>query len=415
MVSPEQTHAAEEAGDWSDYVVRDDLLITPKKDPPGCVVADEVAGTSYELGEREYFLFQQLEHPRQSVALAALVSGKFNQRCSARDIDEFRALLHGWNLLRLVGPDGNPINVGKDGLEASLDDSAPPPASPNRWHVFNPEKYLDVLTEVLYPVRYLFVASVPFFFCLGIILVARHYSLFLQAVGKSTQEFGFVGKLLMTTITVNVVAQIARGCVARQAGLRVKSAGIFLEIGLIPRFNAHIEANGPVARRTRLWLSATTPLVRFASFGVGVAVWWMARYNETLSFIGVAIAAISFIGLAFSANPLWRTDGAAFFSALLDVPDLRLRSHRMVWDLFRRKPAVLSRHGRAFRRLVIFGLLSILFFYAAFIYIAYDVFDQFERQWNGAGVVLWLVLVIYCGWSIYRMTSFQRSASQRRK
>jgi len=427
-VSDKQTQAGNDgvAGELSDFVLRDDLIITATGEPSGCIVADELNGRTYEFAEKECFLLRQLVHPRGSVELAVLVAGKFKERCSPREIDEFRRVLHGWNLLRPARPSSADeadwavtLDVSDEveaaTAEAVADEGAPPPASPNRWHLFKPQKILDVLTEALYPLRHIFIAAVPLFFFLGLILVARHYALFIDAVGRSTQQFGFIGKLLMTTITVNILAQIARGCVARQAGLSVTSAGIFLELGLIPRFNVQIEPQGPVPRRTRLWLSATTPLVRLASFGFGVALWWMARYSTTLSLIGVTIAAISFIGLAFSANPLWRTDGAAFFSALLDVPDLRLRSHRLFWDLFRRKPAVLSRHGRSFRRLALFGLLSLLFFYAAFIYIAYDVFRRFEKDWQGAGVALWLALVIYCGWSIWRMTSFQRSQSQRRR
>jgi hypothetical protein len=427
-VSDKQTQAGNDgvAGDLSDFVLRDDLIITASGEPAGCIVADELHGRTYEFAEKECFLLRQLVRPRGSVELAVLVSAKFKERCRPGDIDDFRGMLHGWNLLRPVRPasadeaDWAGSEDVSDEVEAAIaetggDQEAPPPASPNRWHLFKPQKILDVLTEAFYPLRYLFIASVPLLFLLGLILVARHYSLFIDAVGRSTQQFGFIGKLLMTTITVNILAQIARGCVARQAGLSTTSAGIFLELGLIPRFNVQIEPQGPVPRHTRLWLSATTPLVRLASFGFGVALWWMARYSTTLSLIGVTIAAISFIGLAFSANPLWRTDGAAFFSALLDVPDLRLRSHRLFWDLFRRKPAVLSRHGRGFRRLAIFGMLSLLFFYAAFIYIAYDVFRRFESSWEGAGVVLWLAVCIYAGWSIWRMTSFQRSQSQRRR
>lgn len=427
-MSDKRTQAGKDgvAGAFSDFVLRDDLIITATGEPAGCIVVDGRHGQTYEFAEKECFLLRQLVRPRRSVELAVLISGKFKERCSPHDIDDFRRMLHGWNLLRPVrlpsaedADWADHADVGGE-VEAALaatggEEGPPPPASPNRWHLFRPQKILDVLTEAFYPLRHLFIASVPLLFLLGLILVARHYGLFIDAVGRSTQQFGFIGKLLMTTITVNIVAQIARGCVARQAGLSTTSAGIFLEVGLIPRFNIQIEPQGPVPRRTRLWLSATTPLVRLASFGIGVALWWMARYSTTLSLIGVTIAAISFIGLAFSANPLWRTDGAAFFSALLDVPDLRLRSHRLFWDLFRRKPAVLSRHGRGFRRLAIFGLLSLLFFYAAFIYIAYDVFRRFERSWEGAGVVLWLAICIYVAWSIWRMTSFQRRQSQQRR
>lgn len=402
-------------------VLRDDLRVRTTSDPPGCVVEDPVLGASYEFGPREHFLLRQLRHPRSSEEIAARFTANFGDACTAAEVDDFRRMLAGWNLLRSPDEAGGEIEAMlEDGAAAAGDEpdaAAGGPeylATPNRLHLGDPRPMLDFFADILAIFRPLFVLSVPVLVVLGVTVMIRHYSAYMDSVELSTRQYGFIGKLLLTTITVNIFAQFVRGIYARQAGLNVPSFGIFMELGLIPRFNMQVVPDGPIPRKTRLWLSAMTPLCRMAAFGFGVLVWRLARPGSNLSLLGATIAGISLIGLIFSANPLWRTDGAAFFSALLDVPELRTRAQRMFWDAFRRKPPVLHRHGKRFRRLAIYGMLSIIFLYLAFGYIALDAFDRLEKSFNGAGVALWLAICAYAGYSIWRVQRAGREQARQR-
>lgn len=400
-------------------VLRDDLRISAVADAPGCVVEDPVLGRRYEFGEREHFLLQQLRHPHSAEEIAARFTGAFGDPCRAEDVDEFRRMLGGWHLLRAPDEPGGDLEamLGEAGDEAADPEEERGPeylATPNRLHLGDPRPMLDFLADILGIFRPLFLLSVPVLVLLGVTVMVRHYSAYLDAVELSTRQYGFIGKLLLTTITVNIFAQFIRGIYARQAGLNVPSFGIFMELGLIPRFNMQVVPDGPIPRETRLWLSAMTPLCRLASFGLGILIWRLAHPGSNLSLLGATIAGISLIGLIFSANPLWRTDGAAFFSALLDVPDLRTRAQRMFWDSFRRKPPVLSRHGKSFRRLAIYGMLSVIFLYLAFGYIALDAFERLEKNFDGAGVALWLAIIAYAGYSIWRVQRAGREQARKR-
>jgi hypothetical protein len=404
----------------SGWVLRDDLLVRTTTDPPGCVVEDPLRGASYEFGPREHFLLLQLRRPHPSEEIAAKFSGTFGDACSAADVDGFRRMLADWHLLRSEDDPGGEIEAMlEEGAAAATDDpeaAAGPEylATPNRLHLFDPRPMLDFFADILSIFRPLFVLSVPVLVVLGVTVMIRHYSAYMDSVELSTRQYGFIGKLLLTTITVNIFAQFVRGIYARQAGLNVPSFGIFMELGLIPRFNMQVVPSGPIPRKTRLWLSAMTPLCRMAAFGLGILIWRLAHPGSNLSLLGATIAGISLIGLIFSANPLWRTDGAAFFSALLDVPELRTRAQRMFWDSFRRKPPVLQRHGKRFRRLAIYGMLSIIFLYLAFGYIALDAFDRLEKNFDGAGVALWLAICAYAGYSIWRVQKAGREQARQR-
>lgn len=378
----------------------------------GCEIHDPESGETYEFGSIEQFLIEQFRHPYKIDEVCSKCNSQFGLQYTNEDISEFLGLLAKWKLLREEdGPsDGSALSAGdkEDKSEKLSSEYTKYLDRPNRWHLFNPQSLLDGLNRLLQPVHFM-IWLVPVVFTLGVITVMHNFSAFLSDVSKVSSSFGFFGKLILSTFTVNIVSQAGRGLVARYHGLAAPSLGIWLELGLIPRFNLQIIPKGRLTRRTRLWLSATPTLVRLWLFGVGILMWLLTRPSLTLSAIGAELAFVSFIGLAFSANPLWRGDGVNFLSALLDYPDLRERSHGAFWRLFVKRPAAIERHSRRPIALGLFGLFSILFFLAVFGFIAYSVFHSLETRYQGVGAALFLLLSAYVSFTIHRNTKAKKN------
>lgn len=388
--------------------LRSDLNILSVSPDAGCRVVDGVSGVHYDFGKKEAFLLRRLGSGASPRQLAEDFSRHFGQDCSAEDIVAFLQLLQSWDLLvGSVPPAAGPVEEENDSAYLWR---------PNRFHLFNPQKLLDVLLDLLQPLRFVFPVLAGLLFVVGCIMALRHYDSLASAITSSFKEYGVVGKLLVTTATVNLASQVARGLVARHFCMATPSFGIWLELGLVPRFNLQIIPGRHITRKTRLWLSATSTLVRISMFGGGVLLWHMAIYSRGLSSFAALVSFIAFVGLAFSANPFWRSDGVNFFSALLRIPDLRERSHRMFWSLFSRKPPAVARHTtRRLGGMALFGMCSIFFLYAVFGYVAYSVFRALEKSFQGAGVALALMLFGYIGFSMSRAHKAKKAGKGRMK
>lgn len=381
------------------HLLRNDILIAPSSD--GCELTDERTGKTYEFGEVEYYLIEQFRSSYCVDEVAACCNKRFDQKFSATDVDEFLHLLATWGLL---GHSSNasllePKALSDKGESADAEELG---GQPNRWHLFNPQGLFDVLNRGLVPVRKL-VWLTPLMFIFGLITMMSNWDAFFADLSDAFFRFGLVGRLLFAAITVNLISQVLRGLVARYFQLRTPSLGVILFLGLIPRFNVQVKAEGEPSRNARLWLTSISITTRLLLFGFAALLWGTMRSSgSSLAFVGVELALLSVVGLILVANPLWRGDGVNFLSAWLDVPHLQKRSKRAMLSFFIRQPEVLTRHTKHRIALGLFGLAAATFFLVIVVFLAYTIFRILEAQFQGAGVALFLLLVAYVSLTVKR-------------
>jgi putative peptide zinc metalloprotease protein len=395
-------------------LLRSDLIVTPTQNPPGCSVRDERSGEVYEFGAVENFLLSRLRRPYRTEDLSKECNDRFDLNYSSQDIEEFIEMLAGWELLqdgrRQSASPKDKIDIPHD-VDEEIAAAAPPvgeesgPRRPGGWHLFNPEALLDGLNTLLGPLRFL-VWLVPIAFVIGGLAVMFHWNVFLADVVSARAHFGILGRLALVALTISLADQIARGMVARHHGLSTPSFGVTLGLGLIPRFNIQIASADASDRKTRLWLYGVPTLVRIGLFGASTLMWSMNRASASfLATLGAELALLSAMVLLLGSNPLWRGDGSRFLSVLFDVPDIQERSRRALFGFFVKRPAVIERYSKNVHLLGLFGLVSMAFLLVVLGFLALmilRVFLSLEERFQGAGVALFVLAVVYIAFSIRR-------------
>lgn len=369
--------------------LRPDLKIMAKLDSGGCLVVDERSGQEYEFGEVEHWLIEGIRAGKTAEVLQRECNVRFSLDYQPEDILEFLRLLSQWGLMAKVEEDS-----------VSPQPLLPQPLPSGHWHWFNPHALFGLLLQVFYPLRIL-VWLTPLAFAIGAACIAARPEAFKTDLAGAYTHFGILGRLLFAALSVNLASQLVRGMVARHFSLGASSFGMVLAFGCIPRFSVHLVPDGQPDRHVRLWLNATSTLVRLWLFTLGAVTWAVLRHNGSmLALVGVELALISLVGLLFVANPLWNGDGARFLSALLGSRDLHRQARNALQAFFIRSPAVIARHQKNSLVLGVLGLFSILVTFCFFIFVGYKSFIYLESRYHGTGVILFLLVGGYVSFKL---------------
>lgn len=400
-------------------LLRDDIIISPRLDEPGCLMLDQPTGEEYEFGEVEHFLLERFRQPCDLDQLCGELNTRFGLTYSIDDLESFLNLLEEWGLLRNHGasplpkpslPDNGPNEP--DALTGSFSIDL---KQPNRWHLFNPERFFDGSNR-LFPRMCWLIWLTPILVAFGVSTVLLKYDAFIADYAIASIRFGVLPRLILAVFTINLATQIVRGIVARHLGLSTPSLGIALLLGILPRFNVQIVHGGELEKGARLLLTAVSTLVRLWLFGTFVLLWAITRPSGTfLPTIALEFAFISAMGLLFVANPFWRGDGANFLSTWLEAPNLHQRSRRALMGFIFRQPAAIVRHSRHNILLGLFGLSSLALFCGFLSFVVYGIFHYLESRYLGAGVALFLVLGAYASLSLRRQSSASKTAQARKR
>lgn len=402
--------------------LRPDLRIGASEDSSRCTVYDPLTGKEYAFGDIECFLIRQIQRPRRIEEVCVACNKEFGRSYSPEDIQQFLDLLGGWGLLQDPGGERGRDGPAAAGSEAGTpllgylpdDDVDAIAYAPNRWHLFRPNRFLDAANGWLGPLRRL-VWLIPVLFGFAILTIIMNQTIFFSDLSRAIAKYGVIGRLLFATCTTNLVAQMVRGMVARYHGASVPSFGIRLMLGIVPRFNVQLAPGTMKERSLRMRLSIAPSLARLLLFSLGVFIWWSSRDREVLSLAGVELALVSFVGMLFLLNPLWRGDGLNILATMLEMPDLRKRADRAFRRLFVRQPAVIVRHTRHRFALATFGFLCKAFLVVLFGRISYSAFRVLEGRFRGTGVSVFLMLALYVGFQMRRMARAKKAQRMPRK
>ncbi len=447
--------------------LKPDVRLEQAAETGRCHVEDTSSGRCFEFGRSECFLLACILEGLNERDIITRWHANFDTTLELDELQEFYSLLGEWELLAAQGvtaadmpsPSASEASMGmahvprsdqaapnsrdaskpdvvpeSDSESDSKFDSESDPISdpesgpgadtqqqakdasvinqPNRWHLFNPEPLLSALCRSLCGsgrLAWLW----PLLFTAGVFGVSFNYHLIEHDLAQAMATFGLVGRFIFVAFSVNLISQIVRGLVARHFGLNTPSLGLLLLFGLIPRFNIQVTPSPEMSNSARLWLFGASILSRLALFGIGIIGWLMLRsQGGLLGSIFIELAFLSALGLVFVANPLWRGDGYHLFSIWLKQPGLRERGNLVVSGLFSGTPKAIRRHSRHRLWFGLYAALSYLFVLGFVGFVALMVSQRLEQQYRGAGVALFLALVLYVGWNMLRQ---QRAATAARR
>ena len=400
--------------------LRNDLILSPAREGECLLVREPESGAVFEFGEQEAFLIAALRKPYDPVKLMSAFNARFGVNDGVHELQEFLGILADWGLLEdrpgksasMDGKDQHP-DASTDHAYARVkhddqDDDDAGIQRNNRWHLFRPEGLFDALDQAFSPLRKL-VWLIPVLVVYSVIAIWFNRHFIVDSMATANLHFGLIGRFVFVAITVNLVVQLFRGVVARHYGMRVPSFGMVLAFGLIPRFNTQILPHSEWAKSERLWFASTSLWVQLALFTTGVTLWLTTRPSGSLlSTVGAELALVSAISFLLVANPLWGGDGYNLLAVQIESPNLRQRAKNSLKALFTGRPKVIAKYSKDSWTLAIFAVASIAFPVALFTFIAISAAQRLESNFQGAGVALFLVLLIYMTRHTLRSVRFRK-------
>ncbi|WP_295541949.1 efflux RND transporter periplasmic adaptor subunit [uncultured Thiohalocapsa sp.] len=268
--------------------------------------------------------------------------------------------------------------------------------TPYRYSLFNPDALFGVLARALRPLWwtvFLLIPGVP----VALLTVAHHqraYAGELAAIFQGNTALTLLLGFVLILGVVNVLTKVVQGMVAIHCGAPIGQFGFSIAFGLRPHFFIDKRATWKLPRGSRLWVYGSNLAVRLGLFVLGIMLWiWTDHAGTALSAIAFSVAHIALGSFFFIANPLWPADGYRFLASYLDRPllrprafqyvRLRLSGHRAPVPLSPARASGLVAYAVASTLYVVYVLASVLLLAAT----------ALEERFNGAGVVIFLVLL----------------------
>jgi len=197
----------------------------------------------------------------------------------------------------------------------------------------NPERLLDRLTAIYWPIRYLGWLLIPLLLT-AILITIKHsdqyYADYIALIISIPTWPAFWVAEHLTTWS----ARIVEGMVFHGFGGRITEARLKLFLGIFIRLQFE-HSTTAMSRRQKLWITATPLLWRLVTFSVSIVLWAIYRPTHPVaSQIAMWMAAVGAITFMTAACPLLPLYGYKFLATLLDQENLRGRAfkyltHRM--------------------------------------------------------------------------------------
>jgi multidrug resistance efflux pump len=209
--------------------------------------------------------------------------------------------------------------------------------------------------------------------------------------------WGKTNPLLSLTIslaTVNFISVISQGLVYSYYGGTVATLKIKLTLGIFPLFYVNLQEIKRLNRKNQLWVFATPLLTRISIFSLGILIWKMTYTNQnSLGTIVLFLVQSSIIGLIVDSSPFWYSNGYRWFSLYFYFPRIFEKTLR-VWDMMlNRRPFPKTLSLKEKLSLQIYACILVLSWGILFICLSGITAILLEQRFQGAGVIIFLILI----------------------
>jgi putative peptide zinc metalloprotease protein len=195
--------------------------------------------------------------------------------------------------------------------------------------------------------------------------------------------------LWLVTFTVTTMHEFAHGITCCHFGGKVKELG-FMLIYFQPAFYCDVSDSWMFpSKRQRMWVTFAGGYFQLTLWGVCMMIW---RITDTDTFINqIVLVVILFAGLQTLANfnPLIKLDGYYMLSDFLEIPNLRDKSMRSLWNWLGGKRA--GPPNREERSQLIYAVSAIAFSATLLIYVYSALYSWATSTFAFAGLVAFLM------------------------
>lgn len=398
-------------------------------------VYDPISGEGFEFDERTYFLCEAFDGRTPPEEIVLNFNEWFRSAITVGDLLQVFDQLVALGLL--AGADPAAIAAFRGGATNSLEQRLTrdeveeaqeardrhdgDDADEYRWPLFDPGAVYDFLNSALRPLRLLFLFTV---YSLVITLPAALFIFFdnqlliSQDLARLSDSRSYLGRLIFSFFTLNLLRCVIQGTVITYFGGRVKTIGIRLRFGIIPRFYIDKSASRLFERHAKLWSYGSNLLFRMVLIVSGVFTWYLARgTGSQLAIYAIIVTHAAMISLILLSLPLRSSDGYRWMVTFLRLPPSLIKMAVMAVT---GKPLPSSIAPTYKRRLFLYGLALILFWTYAFVritsHIAAGLFSSFPLLFGEATevIITTVVVLLVVRWGLTRYGRFQSGGGGKR-
>jgi putative peptide zinc metalloprotease protein len=203
--------------------------------------------------------------------------------------------------------------------------------------LFDPDRLLTSMlryTGFLFTLPFFLVAVLFFLASAGLVLL--NWEDFLRKL-PAWSEFFTPKNILyfwLTLAAVKVIHEFGHGLSCKRFGGEVHEMGLLFLV-LTPCLYANVTDSWMLPSKWhRAIIGAAGMYFEFLIAAIAVWVWWFTEPGAMINTLSLVIIFIcSFSTFVFNANPLLRFDGYYIMSDLLEIPNLRERSNRLLGNM----------------------------------------------------------------------------------
>lgn len=269
----------------------------------------------------------------------------------------------------------------------------PEKAGPAQLPLMNPGGLLKALYVLGWPLKFVIWAIIPLVAVAGLSMLNNLPAL-LDDVRVMLSSYSFITKVLVALVIVNLSSRLAQGVAIIAHGGQVKSLGIALVLGLIPRIYIDTSAIDQLDRKGQLWAHGAPLLARLFAFAIGIIAWAVSHdQGGSFPIIALTVAQFGLLTFTITSWPLFPADGMRWFGAFFNEPKLIPKAVMAFRHVFlkRELPPMMDRAELWPLTLFAIGaILSTLFLVGVFSILLLGLLEQ---SLGGLGVLLFLGMV----------------------
>lgn len=400
--------------------LRRDLRV--RAQPQGGCEIETPQGERYAFDPQTFALLQLFDGERDCQTIAAEFNARFGTSLAPEEIKRFchEALDNG--LIELQGSltEGLNAELAREPPESDEDEGQ---GSDSRWVLFDPMPLLSWLARHTAPFRLLFQA---FVFSLVVLVPLALYTLFdNQALmeldlAQLRQAYPYFWRLLLGLLAINLLRCLVQGTLIAYYGGKVRSFGIRLRFGIIPRFFIDKGAITDLKPEARLWVWGSNLLLRLGLIVVGSLGWFIWRpIHLDLALHALILAHAALIGLLLVSLPLRNSDGYRLLMTWRGLPLTTLKlAGFVIYARLRNRPLPTSISDSQARRLfayaTVLGVFWALIAWRIFAHISQGLIASFPQIFGEATealiVLLVALLMLRWGWQRLQRLSWHTSS-----
>ena len=256
----------------------------------------------------------------------------------------------------------------------------------------------------------------------GLILAFYTFYENTKLISKDLSHLGepisYLYRLVFFLIIFSLLRCIIQGTLITYYGGQVRSFGIRLRFGLIPRFSIDKKSIRYLDKSSRLWAYGSNLLFRLIFVVGGTLVWFMFRGSGTnLAINAIIVTHAALITFIILSLPVHNADG---YKWLMTYQNMPLSTLKLALLSFKArvlgKPQPPSNTLKKPWRLALIGLFLVIFWIFAFIRITSRISQGLIESFPGIfgeatnAIITSLIILIILRWILLRFGKFQKNS-----